>query len=81
VAHIGEELRLGLVGFLGAVLLPRIFFREVGELGLRAFEVDDVGAQAGVVLDQLLLVLLDAGDVGADRCRLRRTRGSTVPVS
>ena len=35
--------------------------------GLRAFQVDHGGAQAKVVVDQFLLVLLDAGDVGADR--------------
>ena len=74
VAHIGEEFGFGLVGFLGAVLLLGIFFGEVGEfdglaleLGLRTFQIDDGGAQAKVVVDQLLLVLLDAGDVGADR--------------
>ena len=56
------------------VFSSRIFFGEVGELerlpfqrGLRAFQVDHGGAQAQVVVDQLLLVLLDAGDVGADR--------------
>jgi hypothetical protein len=30
-------------------------------------QVEHVGAQRCIVLDQLLLVLLDAGDVGADR--------------
>ena len=74
VAHIGEEFGFGLVGFLGAVLFLGIFFGEVGEfdglpfeLGLRAFQIDHGGAQPKVVVDQLLLVLLDAGDVGADR--------------
>ena len=67
VAHIGEEFGFRLVGFLGAILFLRVFFGEVGELSLRALQVDHVGAQAGVVFDQLLLVLLDAGDVGADR--------------
>ena len=67
VAHIGEEFGFRLVGFLGAVLFLRVFFGEVGKLGLRALQVDHVGAQAGVVFDQLLLVFLDAGDVGADR--------------
>ena len=50
------------------------FCGEIGELdglalqrGLRALQVDHGGAQAEVVVDQLLLVLLDAGDVGADR--------------
>ncbi len=74
VAHIGEEFRLGLVGFLGAGLFALVFLGEIGELdrlplqrGLRTLQVDDGGAQAQVVVDQLLLVLLDAGDVGADR--------------
>ena len=71
---LARNLRLGLVGFLGAVLFLGIFLGEVGELeglalqrGLRAFQVDHRGAQAQVVVDQLLFVLLDAGDVGADR--------------
>ncbi len=74
VAHIGEEFGFGLVGFLGAVLFPGILFGEVGELdglafqrGLGAFQVADGGAQAQVVVDQLVFVFLDAGDVGADR--------------
>jgi hypothetical protein len=32
VAHIGEEFRLGLVGFLGAGLLALILLGEIGEL-------------------------------------------------
>ena len=74
VAHIGEEFGLGLVGFLGAGLFAGIFLGEVGEFdrlafefGLRTLEVDHGGAQAKVVVDQLLLVFLDAGNVGADR--------------
>ena len=74
VAHIGEEFGFGLVGFLGAVFLLGIFFGEIGkfdglpfELGLRALQVDHGGAQAKVVVDQFLFVLLDAGDVGSDR--------------
>ena len=34
---------------------------------LRTLQVDHGGAQAQVIVDQLLFVLLDAGDVGADR--------------
>ena len=49
------------------VLFLRVFFGEVGQFRLRALQVEHVGAQAAVVFDQLLLVLLDAGDVGADR--------------
>ena len=53
----------------------RVFLGEVGELAApgapasacERLQVDDGGAQAEVVVDQLLLVLLDAGDVGADR--------------
>ncbi len=74
VAHIGEEFGLGLVGFLGAGLFPGVFLGEIGkfdglpfEFALRAFQVDHRGAQPKVVLDQLLFVLLDAGDVGSDR--------------
>ena len=74
VAHIGEEFGFGLVGFLGAVLFLGIFFGEVGEFDglplqrrLRAFQVDHRGAQPKIVVDQFLFVLLDAGDVGADR--------------
>ena len=74
VAHIGEEFRLGLVGFLGAVFFVGIFLREIDQFDglllqrdLRALQVDHGGAQAKVVVDQLLFVLLDAGDVGADR--------------
>ncbi len=71
---IGEEFGLGLVGFLGAGLLLGIFLGEVDEFdrlafegGLRAPQILHGGAQAHVIVDQLLLVLLDAGDVGSDR--------------
>ena len=74
VAHVGEEFGFGLVGFLGAGFLPGVFLREIGEfdglpfeLALRTFQVDHRGAQPKIVLDQLLFVLLDAGDVGSDR--------------
>ncbi|GAA3855134.1 hypothetical protein GCM10022626_28620 [[Pseudomonas] carboxydohydrogena] len=74
VAHVGEEFRLGLVGFLGAALLFGIFLREVGQLPgllfechLRSLEIDDIGGQPQVVVYQPLLVALDLGDVGADR--------------
>ncbi|MGY3360309.1 hypothetical protein ACVWZK_006972 [Bradyrhizobium sp. GM0.4] len=53
MAHIGEEFRLGLVGFLGAGLLALVFLGEIGEFArlalqgcLRALKVDDGGAQA-----------------------------------
>jgi len=74
VAHVGQKFRLGLVGFLGTGLLIGILLREFGEqlrltfqFHLRALEVDDVGGEAHVVVDQLLLMQLDLGDVGADR--------------
>ena len=74
MAHVGEEAGFCRVGFLGAVFLLGVFLREVGKLGglllqrrLRGLQVLDAGAQLAVVLDQLLLVVLDLGDVGADR--------------
>jgi len=74
VAHIGEEFRLGLVGFLGAAFLFGIFLREIRkflgllfERRLRALEIDDIGRQPQIVVHQPLLVALDLGDVGADR--------------
>jgi len=74
VAHIGEEFRFGLVGFLGALLLLGVFPGEFGKLaglplqfGLRAFQVDHIGGEPQVIVDQALLMLLDLGDVGADR--------------
>ena len=74
VAHIGEELRLGLVRFLGAGLLLGIFLGEIGdllglplELLLRVAQVGDGRHQALLALHQLFFVQLDVGDVGADR--------------
>ena len=74
VAHIGEEFRFGLVGVLGAGLFLGVFFGEVGELIglqlqrlLRFAQVADGRDLAFFALDQLLLVQLDLGDIGADR--------------
>ena len=74
VAHIGEESRLGLVGFLGAGLLLGIFLGEIGDLLglplqllLRVAQIGDGGHQALLALHQLFFVQLDVGDVGADR--------------
>ena len=74
VAHVGEEFRFGLVGFLGAGLLLGVFFGEIGELlGLQLqrllgfAQVGDGGDLTLLALDQFLFVLLDLGDVGADR--------------
>ena len=73
VAHIGEELRLGLVRFLGARLFLGVFLREVGELLglalqrlLRFAQVVDRRHLPLLALDQLLLVQFELGDVGAD---------------
>ena len=74
VAHVGEELRLRLVGLLGAGLLLGIFLGEIGdllglalELLLRIAQIGDGGHQALLALHQLFFVQLDVGDVGADR--------------
>ncbi|KQW18559.1 hypothetical protein ASC80_21380 [Afipia sp. Root123D2] len=73
VAHVGEELGLGLIGFLGPLFFLGILLRQISEFAglplerrLRAFEIDDTGGQPHVVFDQLLFVKLDLGDVGAD---------------
>ena len=74
VAHVGEECRLRLVGLLGAVLLLGVALGQIGELLglalerlLRGAQVDDRRLQPLLALDQLLLVPLELGDVGADR--------------
>ncbi len=73
MAHVGQELRLGLVGVFGAGLFLRVFFREVGEraglalqLLLRMAQVVDGRDATFLALDQLLLVQLDLGDIRAD---------------
>ena len=74
MAHIGEELRLGLVGLLGPGLLLGIFVGEVGELVglvlqrlLRGAQVRNRPHQPLLALHQPFFVRLDGGDVGADR--------------
>ncbi len=74
VAHIGEEFRLGVVRLLGAPALFGVFFGEVGEFAglalqrlLRMAQIVDGGDAALFALDQFLFVLLELGDVGADR--------------
>ena len=74
MAHIGEELRLGLVRFFGAGFLLGIFLCKIGdllglpfELLLRVAQISDGGHQALLALHQLFFVQLDVGDVGADR--------------
>ncbi|BEV47003.1 hypothetical protein CRBSH125_31860 [Afipia carboxidovorans] len=74
MAHVGEEFRFGLVRFLGAAFFLGVFLREVGQFArlplkcrLRAFEIDDISGEPQIVVDEALLVMLDLGDVGADR--------------
>ena len=67
VAHIGEEFRLRLVGFLGAGLLGGVFLGELAEALLRGAQVGDRRHQPALAVDQLLLVRLQRRDVGADR--------------
>jgi len=56
-----------------AGFFPAIFLGESASstpdtrFGLRALQVGHGGAQPKVVVDQLVLVLLDAGECGADR--------------
>ena len=73
VAHIGQELRFGLVRLFGARLLLGVFLGEVGEfLGLalqrllRVAQVGDCRHQPLLALHQLGFVQLEVGDVGAD---------------
>ena len=74
VADVGEELRLGLVGLLGAILLLGVFLGELDhllrlqlELLARLAEVGDGRHQAALAVDELALVALQLRDVGADR--------------
>ena len=74
VAHIGEEFGFRLVRLLGAGFFRGVFERQIGELAglefqrlLRAAQVVDRRDLPLLSLDQLLLVLLELGDVGADR--------------
>ena len=75
VAHIGEEFRLRLVGFLGAVLLLGVALGEIAR-AVRSAAPASAARCAGrrtvafkllLALDQLLFVALQRGDVGADR--------------
>ncbi len=67
VAHIGEEFRLGLVGLLGAGLFGGVFLGQFGQPLLRGAQVGDRRHQPLLAVDQLFLVRLERGDVGADR--------------
>ncbi len=67
VAHIGEEFRLGGVGFLGAIFFVGVFDGEIGQRLTRIFQVIDGGDQPLFALHQFFFVALDRCDVGADR--------------
>ena len=74
VRHVGQEFGLGAVGGLGALGLAHVFLVEVDELlaalllgAARQAEVVDRRHQPPLAVDQLLLVLLQLRDVGADR--------------
>ena len=72
VAHVGEEFRLGLVGFLGAVFSSAYFSASWLRPAISSFCCDwrrsvTVAISRCSLSDQLLLVLLERGDVGADR--------------
>ena len=67
VAHIGEEFRLGLVGFLGAGFFGGVFLGQFGGALLRGAQVGDGRHQPLFAVDQLFFVRLERGDVGADR--------------
>ncbi len=73
VAHIGQKLRFCLVGVLGAGLLLGIFQRQIGELAGLLFQhllgfaqIGDRGYAPLLALHELLLVLLELGDIGTD---------------
>ena len=73
MTDIGEELRLGPVGRLGAVLLQGIFLGEVDQLLLlllqlaaRQPKLGDACPELLLALGEALLALLQHGDVGAD---------------
>ncbi len=74
VAHIGEELGLGLVGGLGAFFLRLIIGVGDGQFGLLALqlalrggEIADGRHQPPFLFAQALLMALEKRDVGADR--------------
>ena len=74
MAHVGEEFGLGAVGGLRLGLLFEIALGEPGHLlrlrlqrAARLVELRDRLQKQALRLLQLLLVLLDRGDVGADR--------------
>ena len=73
MAHVGEKCRFRLIGLFGAILLLGIALGEIGELLslalqclLRAAQVHHSCLQAFFAVEQLFLVTLQFGDVGAD---------------
>ena len=67
VAHIGEELGLGLVGLLGADLFGLVGLGEFDEASLHILQRGNVVAEDLRVLAQELLAVAHVGDVGGDR--------------
>ena len=67
VAHVGEEFRFRLVGFLGAGFFFGIFLGEFGRALLRGAQIGNRRHQAFFAVDQFFLVGLERGDVGANR--------------
>ena len=67
VAHIGEEFRFGLVGLLGTGLFGGILLGQFGQPLLRGAHIGDRRHQPFLAVDQLFLVRLERGNVGADR--------------
>ena len=67
VAHVGEEFRFRLVGFLGAGLFFGVFLGQFRQPLLRGAQVGDGRDLALLAVDQFFLVPLECGDVGADR--------------
>ncbi len=87
VAHIGEEFGFGAVGAFGRRLLLEIALGHLGEfLRLRlqflarGLEVGDVHHELVLRLRQPLLLLLQLGDVGADRDRAAILRAPAVDL-
>ncbi len=87
MAHIGEEFGLGAVGRFGRRLLLEIALGHVGELLrlrlqrlARGLEVGDVHHELVLRLRQPLLLLLQLGDVGADRDRAAILGAPTVDL-
>ena len=87
MTHVGEEFGLGAVGGFGLRFLLMIAFGEIGELlGLlleraaRLSELGDSRQEQPLGVDELLLMLFQRGDVGADRDIAAVARASLVDL-